>query len=268
MCIEVRDLDEGNLEDVFRVCSHRKLEDPIQRKGMELKRRWLMEMLDRYGPTTKLAYLDGKPVAQILFYPEDSIPYIENPREGVVVLNCVYNPFPEARGMGCGKLLVKSLIHESSRGLRCLKGRPCRFIVANPFNTGEGIPLEQFYSHMGFKKAQEEMYMEITSPYQPRGRRQYNPQPEDRNRAIALYNPICEWSYPFALGVKEALNQIDPSLTVELIDSWRNPQEAKKRGNHWLTVNSIPINSFLLDREAFSQEVLEAIRKSRFQENS
>ncbi|MBS7637920.1 GNAT family N-acetyltransferase [Candidatus Bathyarchaeota archaeon] len=261
MYIEVRDLDEDNLEDVFRVCSHRKLEDPTQRKGMELKRGWLLEMLDRYGPTTKLAYLDGKPVAQILFYPEDSIPYVENPREGVMLLNCVYNPFPEARGKGCGKLLVKSLIHESSRGLGCLGGRPCRFIVANPFNTGEGIPLEQFYSHMGFKKAQGEMYMEITASYQPRCRRPYTPQPEDRDRAIALYNPLCEYSYPFALRVKESLNQIDPSLTVELIDSWRNPQEAKKRGNHWLIVNSTPITSFLLDREAFSQEVLEAIRK-------
>ncbi|MEM2893937.1 MAG: GNAT family N-acetyltransferase [Candidatus Bathyarchaeia archaeon] len=261
MNIEIRDLEEENLEDVFRVCSHGRLEDPIQLKGMELKRRWLLEMLDRYGPTTKLAYLDGKPVAQILFYPEDIIPYIENPREGVVVLNCVYNPFQEARGMGCGKRLVKSLIHESPRGLKCLGGRPCRFIVAKPFNTGEGIPLERFYSHMGFKEAQMEMYMEITSPYQPRGRRPYTPLPEDRGRAIALYNPICEYSYPFALRVREALNQIDPSLTVELIDSWRRPKEALKRGNHWLIVNSTPINSFLLNREAFSHEVLEALRK-------
>lgn len=91
MNIEVRDVEEGNLYDVFRVCSHGRLDDPTQRKGMELKGEWLLEMLDRYGPTTKITYLDGRPAAQILFHPEDSIPYIEDPRRGIVVLNCLYN---------------------------------------------------------------------------------------------------------------------------------------------------------------------------------
>ncbi len=262
MDIEVRDVDEGNMEDVFMVCSHGRLEDPIQRRGIELKRRWLKEMLERIGPTTKIAYMDGRPVAQILFYPEASIPYIDNPREGVVVLNCVYNPFPEARGKGCGTSLMKSLIEEASRGLRCLGGKPCRFIMAKPFKTGEGIPLEDFYSSRGFRRALTEMYMEIAAPYQPREGRGYIPLREDRGRAIAFYNPLCEWSYPFALRVKEALNRIEASLEVELIDSWGSPLEALRRGNHWLIVNSTPINSFLLDREAFGREVLEALGRS------
>ena len=69
MEITVKDVDASNIYDVFRVCSHSRLDDPLQKKGMELKRRWLNRMLEKYGPCTKIAYLDGRPVAQILYYP-------------------------------------------------------------------------------------------------------------------------------------------------------------------------------------------------------
>jgi GNAT superfamily N-acetyltransferase len=262
MNIEVRDVEDEEVDDVFEICSHGRLEDPIQRLGIELKRKWMLEMLDAYGPTAKIAYLDHRPVAQILFYPEEAVPYIENPRRDAVILNCIYNPFPEARGKGCGTLLVRSLIEECSRGLRSLRGRPCSFIVAHPFNTGEGASQEEFYSSRGFRRAQAEMYMEVNAPYQPREGRDYNPLPEDRDRALVFYNPICEWSYPFALRMEERLRGIEPNLRIEMIDSWRRPEESLRRGNPWLVVNSTTIKSFVLDGDAFHREVLEALKKT------
>jgi hypothetical protein len=72
MNIEVRDVEDEEVDDVFEIRSHGRLEDPIQRLGIELKRRWMLEMLDAYGPTAKMAYLDHGPAAQILFYPQEA----------------------------------------------------------------------------------------------------------------------------------------------------------------------------------------------------
>jgi len=257
--VRVADLDEGNVDDVFKVCSHNKLNDPLQRQGIALKRRWLLRMLADHGPFTKIAYLNGEPVAQILFYPEAAVPFIANPRERVVVLHCVYNPFPEARGRGVGTALVRGLVDECRRGLRCLGGRLCRFIAAKPFNTGEGLPLKRFYAANGFRGAHQEMFLEVAASYQPREMPEYRPLPEDRGRAVVLYNPMCEYSYPFAVRVSELLREVEPSLPVELIDEWQHPEESTRRGNQRLVVNATPITGFWSSREAFRMEVEQAL---------
>lgn len=258
--IRIADLDKDNLEDVFSVCSYNKLEDPLQREGMKLKRGWLIEMLEEYGPVTKIAYLDGRPVAQLLFYPEEAIPYIPHPREGAVRLTCVYNPFPEVRGKGVGTALLKSLVHDCEEGLASLRGRSCRFISALPFNTGEGTSMEKFYIRNGFRREDEELYLEINGRYEAPRKPDYVPLPEDQGRALVFYNRECEYSYPFAVRVKDLLQEIKEDLPVEIIDRWAHPEESVRRGNHQILVNAVPITSFWTQREEFTREVREALK--------
>jgi len=257
--LRVEDVSEDNLYDVFRVCSYSKLEDPLQRKGMEIKERWLLGMLRERGPCTKIAYLDDRPVAQILFYPEGAAPFIQDPREDAVVLNCAYNPFPEARGKGAARALVESLVDDGRKGLPCNGGRRVSFVAAKPFNTGEGVSLEEFYEGIGFEKADDEMFLEVAGKYRPPEESRYEPVPEDEGRALVFYDPKCEWGYPFAVRVKEQLNDIDPSLPVEFIDPWENPEESMKRGNQWLIVNGKVIESFWTEKDAFRREVEQAL---------
>ena len=257
--LRVEDLDEENLDDVFRICSHGRLDDPLQQQGIELKRQWLLEMLRERRPCTKIAYLDDRPIAQLLFYAEVAAPFIPDPRKDVIVIHCVYSPFSEARGIGAGRKLLKSLMEDCKTGLSCFGGRPCRFIVANPFNTGEGVPLDKFYAANGFKQGEGEMFLEVTASYQPRGVREYRPLPEDRGRALILYDPMCEYGYPFAVRVREFLREMDPNLPVELIDKWRSPEESIKRRSQWLVVNAKPITSIWTQKEAFRREVEQAL---------
>jgi len=224
--LRVEDVGEANVDDVFRVCSHHRLDDPVQRRGMRLKRRWLLEMLSEHGPMTKIAYLDDRPVAQMLFYPEEAVPFIADPRRDVVDIHCVYNPFPEARRRGAGSMLMRSLVEDGKRGIGCLGGRPCRFFVARPFNAGEGVSLSDFYEANGFKGSSDEMFLEISSTYQPRKKVEYRSLPEDRGMAIVFYNPLCEYSYPLATRVKEFLGEVDPDLRVVLVDEWRHPSDS------------------------------------------
>jgi len=61
--MRIEDISEKNLDDVFKICSSNRIfapmDDPILEKAREFKRQWLLDMLEQYGPCTKIAYLDG-----------------------------------------------------------------------------------------------------------------------------------------------------------------------------------------------------------------
>ena len=81
--------------------------------------------------------MDGKPVAQILFYPEETMPYIREPRKDVIHLQCIYSPFPDTQRKRAGAALMRVLINECETGLSCLGGRSCSFLVTRPFPMKE-----------------------------------------------------------------------------------------------------------------------------------
>jgi GNAT superfamily N-acetyltransferase len=257
--ITVREVTEENLEDTFRVCSRNKLDDPRQRRGIAIKWQWLKRMLRDHGPVSMIAYLEGEPAAYVMFYPEEALPYEPHPRKGVLRVECIYNSSPEARGKGVGKALLSHLITEATKGLTCME-EECRFMVAEAFNTGEGVGMEGFYLSSGFKRGEGELYYLIHGEYEPKTRVSYEPMEEDRDRAIVFYNRNCEYSYVFALRIEEALGEAAPDLTVTFVDMWERPMDAARRGVSYLLVNAKPIKSFIGDMEAFRAEVQEALK--------
>jgi len=261
MDVSVRDVEASSIDDVFMICSYKNLDDPLQKKGMEIKRRWLLKMLDRDGSCTKIAYLDDRPVAQILYYPEKAVPYVLSPREGAVVLHCVYNPFPDAQGRGISTRLLTEFIEECERGPRLLGGERCSFIVARPFETGEGLGLGKFYGKNGFRDAEAEFYMEISGRYVEAEPAERIPVPEDAGRAVVFYEPVCEWGYPFAVRASDLIHEIAPGYPVSMYNSWENPLDYSKRGREWLVVNGEAIRSLWTDREAFKREIGQVIAK-------
>jgi GNAT superfamily N-acetyltransferase len=258
--VMVRDVTEENLDDAFRVCSNGRLGDPLQMQGIKLRQQWIRRMLAATGPCVKVAYLDGRPVVQLLFYPETSVPYLPHPRAGVVLLRCVYNPFKEAQGKGASTALIKNLIEDCKRGPRCLNGGECSFIASEAFNTGEGVPMERLYEANGFKKMGGEMAYEIAGKYTPPRELSYTRSAGDEGRAIVVYNPTCEYSYPAALRVRELIAGIYPAMPVELVNQWEEPLESSRLANHELTVNGVQINSSLHQREKLVDEVRKAVK--------
>ena len=190
--IRVVELNDNNLEDVFKICSHNKLDDPIHRQGISIKQQWVLEFLEKYSSCTKIAYLNDKPVAQDLFYPEESNPSIKDPRKGVLLLHCIYNPFDEVRGKGVASALIRSLINDCKMGHICFKGKSCNFICTRPFDTHEDRSLPDFYALKGFKHGNDEIFLEISSSYEPRKPAEFLSLDEDKGRAIVFYNPVCK----------------------------------------------------------------------------
>jgi GNAT superfamily N-acetyltransferase len=268
--LRIEDISEENFEDVFKVCSWNRpfapKDDPTLEKGREIKRRWILDMLEKHGPCTKIAYLDERPVAQILFYPEETIPFNHDPRRDVLHLQCIFNPFPEAQRKGVADALMKELLEECKSGLKCMGGRPCSFVVIKTFPHEGQLPLDTFYSKYGFKQGNQEMYLEIVGEYIPRNILENRRLPEDRGRALNFYNPPCEWGYFYAVKVRELLKEIDPDLPVEILDLWERPEEYMKRSHKQQIAARTIINTwepdpflFWIDKEAFRRNAIESL---------
>ncbi len=241
--------------DVFEVCSPDAEPGSKLMEGRRLRESWLRETLRDHGPFTKVAYLDGRPVSQIMYYPEAALPYIADSRGGVVRIECVYS---RVHGKGAGSALLEDLVREAGEGVESLRGEPCRFLVTEPFSTGEGLDLKEFYERSGFREGDGEMYLEINGDYEPRRRTVYTPLEEDAGRAVVIYNINCEYSVGFAEGVKRLIHEIEPGYHVEIINMWTGPQESSRRGNELVIVNKRPIKSYWRTPE-FRQEVEAAI---------
>ena len=257
--VRIENLQESNIEDLIYVCSSKRLSDPIHQQGMALKRQWLHEMLNNYGSYAKIAYYNGKPAAQILYYPEEADVTKEFRREGVLVINCIYNPTMEAQKVGIGTRLLREIILDVKRKKSCLGNKPCKFILAKAFSTGELLPMPEFYKKNGFLPTTEGgmLYLPIEGKYEPTPKGKYEPLKEDRDKAIIFYGPVCQFSYPFAKRIEQIIREVLPNIKIEMINEWEKPQESIKR-NWWLIVNANPIQTFFMDTENFKREVKEA----------
>ena len=182
------------------------------------------------------------------------------PRERVVMLNCVYNPFAEFQRKGVASALMEAFIDDCRMGLQILEERACTFVVAKAFETGEGIPMSEFYRRFGFREGSFEMYLEVAGEYEPREPGRYMPLLEDSGKAVDFYDVMCEWGYSHAVRVEETLHEIDPDLPVELVNPWERPDEYLKRGNQWLVVNSRAISSYVTQGKTFRDEIVEALK--------
>lgn len=258
--LSIRDITEDTILDAFRVCSFNKLDDPLQKEGMRLKEEWLRGMLKDFGACTKIAYVEERPVAQILYLPEEAVPFIPQPRERVVLLNCVYNPFAEFKRKGVATALMEALIDECRMGLPILEGQACKFVVAKPFEAREGFSMADFYRRFGFREGSFEMHLEIAGVYEAREPGRYVPIMEDEGRVVVFFDVMCEWGFSHASRVEQVINEVAPDVDVELINPWERPEEYLKRGNHWLVVNAKPIKSYVTQGQKFRDEVLEALK--------
>ncbi|MEM0007845.1 MAG: hypothetical protein QXR89_06240 [Candidatus Bathyarchaeia archaeon] len=257
--LKIENLQDSNIDDVIYVCSSKGLGDPVHQEGVRLKRLWLKEMLDNYGSCAKVAYHDDKPAAQILYYPEEADKAKALRREGVLVINCIYNPTSEARRLGLGKLL-QGVIKDVKERKSCLGDKQCKFILANAFNTGEFLPMPDFYRKYGFILTGEgnAMYLQIEGEYEPAPKMKYEPLEEDADKAIIFYGQKCQFSYPFAKKIEAMIRETLPNIKIEMINEWEKPEESTKRGNWWLVVNAKPIHTFFMDTERFKAEIRQA----------
>ncbi|MEM3536738.1 MAG: hypothetical protein QXF44_03060 [Candidatus Bathyarchaeia archaeon] len=264
--IKIEDIQESNIDDLIYVCSSKKLGDPIHQQGVKLKKHWLAEMLRAYGSCAKIAYYKEKPAAQILYYPEEADVTKVFRRENVLIINCVYNPTAEAQKLSIGTRLLHAVIQDIKQRKSCLGEKPCKFILAKAFNTGEFLPMPAFYKKNGFLPTPDGsmLYLPMEGKYEPSPPvGEYEPLAEDRNKAVIFYAPCCQFGYSFAKRIEGLIKEVAPSIEIEMINEWEKPEESIKRKNWWLIVNAKPIHTFFMETEKFKEEIRLAISQNR-----
>lgn len=263
--VTIEDLNESNIDDLIQVCSSKRLHDPVHQRGISIKKQWLHRMLAEYGSVAKIAYYDGMPVAQILYYPEEADPTDTSRRKDVLYVTCAYNPTQAVQKLGIGTKLLQSLIHDAEQKKTCLGNRPCRFILTKAFNTGESLSLPEFYKKNGFLSTPDPdaLYLPIEGSFEssmPIG--EYVPLPEDRGKALVFHSPVCQFSYQFAERIRELIMEVAPNIPIELVNKWEKPEESIKRKNCGLIVNARPVKAFFMDIEQFKKEIGQILGKA------
>jgi len=261
--IRVVDVNASNIDDLVLVCSFKKLDDPLHRMGMELKKKWVRDMLRSYGACAKIAYLGGIPCGQILYYAEKLDPTVEKPREGAVRVQCIFTSRPEARRKGVAKALLNDLLKDLGQPMACFGDRPCSFVFTNAFDTGEAFTQRRFFERAGFKEAEDDsdiVYYPVAGNYafretaQPRGTLD-----QDKGRAVLLYSPTCQFSFEFAKKAEATIRAVDPKLPICVVNEWEHPSEAIQRTGEKIIVNAVPIRSFFLGEDEFKRDVERAL---------
>jgi hypothetical protein len=121
------------------------------------------------------------------------------------------------------------------------------------------LPLPDFYPKNGFRQTEETgdmMYLPLEDKYSPNETHAENkPSKGDKDKAIILHSPTCQFSYGFAKRIENSIGKIAPHPKIELINEWKQPEEAAKRKNWWLTVNGKRIHTFFMETAKFEDEV-------------
>jgi|GEM_PF-841924 len=265
--VSVRDLTPDRIDDLIGICSPLDPEEPGLRKGVEMRREWLRDMLSRYGAIAKIAYVNDDPVAQLMFYPEAADPSAVGTSEHSIYLHCVYNPTTCRQRMGVGRALMGDFIAQCRAGTGVCKG--CRLIVADAFNTGEFLPMSEFYRKFGFKEFGAKQgpdqvggtstYLSVSGTELPRQRPAFSSIEDDLKRAVFFHSPTCQFHYAFASRAAKIMSEAWPEIKVRLIDKWKEPVEYARRNATWAVVNAREVREGPWNETAFREEVSRAL---------
>jgi GNAT superfamily N-acetyltransferase len=251
--VRIEDLRERIIDDRISVCGDKQpVEQPAIRKGIKEKKRWLRRMLRNSGPPSKVLYVDGHPEGQIQFYPESSIPFIQNPDPKNLHVMCSFVHLPQ-QGKGYGKKLFNSLLENVKSS-----GQYERLETLSFDPPGCGLAQTVFWKRLGFRERPEgrpnelqyAVKGELTKPIQN------NPKIVKEKGVKIFYEPTCIFTHYFDDKAVEIIRAIDPKVSVEKIDMWDRPRIAKNRGvtQGCIYINGRPMKHSFFEGEEFKKE--------------
>lgn len=253
------DINPQNLDDFIDLCI------PLERRGdsllvagRELKRKYTLEAIKKYGSIGKIAYLESKPIGLIQYLPK-----IE---EKVIEITCIFVPEKENTRKGIGRALLETLLEESfSPKVYFNKESPIALII-HTFDVEGRYSQKEFFKKMGFLEVEKDdpyfLYYPLKEGYiyLPKTM-EYMPQEEDLGKALIFMDPFCPFSLYFSEKIKESIREVIPDIPIRIINLFEEENEIRKRGKiFFCIINGKPIQTFFFDKENFQREVKEALK--------
>jgi GNAT superfamily N-acetyltransferase len=161
MKIEIRNVTDQNVDDLVGLCVPR-FEDERHaqtlKEGGLRKREWLEKALKRFGFCAKVAYVEGKPVGFIEFYPMSAFPLLPKRDKRTIIITCVFVQDKNLQKMGIGSRLVQALISELEHlPMPIFDGKRTEEIAIGSWGCHVGFPdslhhFRNFFLKNGFRE--------------------------------------------------------------------------------------------------------------------
>jgi len=254
----IEDVKVDDIDSLINLCVPlERRNDKLFVEGIKAKKEWAVESLKKFGSIAKIAYLDSRPAGLIQYQPR--------PKERLIEITCIFVPDKQDQRRGIGRELLKRLIEDANKPKGFFDNKSALTLVTWTFNVPGYYPQNKFYLKMGFKKVWENdpflLYYPLRNGYiyQPK-EEGYNPQEEDRGKALIFYDPSCPFCIYFVEQIKKAIREIVSNIPIKVINMFREREEVEKRGNvPYCAINCKAIRAFFMDKERFQKEVKEAI---------
>lgn len=253
MAVSIEDLTAKSINDRISVCGENQpIEQPSIKRGVREKKRWLRKMLKKVGPPSKMVYVDDKPVGQIQYYPESSIPYLKNPDSKTLHIMCSFVHLAH-QGKGHGSALFKSLVSDVKSQARYDRLETLAF---DP--PGCGLAQTVFWKHLGFQQRPDGVPNQLQYAIKGEMTRATPNRPKSvRERGVKVfYAPTCIFSHFFIDKTANAISELDPKIKIQRINMWEKPTLAKRRNltGFRVIINGKPMEHSIFEVEDFKKE--------------
>jgi len=235
--IKVVSLSEENVNDALLVCppTSSKLRSDINiKKGLEIRKRWLLNLYRKVGPCAKIAYLDNTPVGMIQYSPLHVIPYFKTRRKDVLYIHCIYVK-RKVRNRGIGSLLLKSLISEMKKPNRLFERAQCR-VLSTTARERYGFTQVSYFKNKGFSEIEGNIDARLIYPLSRTGRKEKLDVPSSEplninERGVKIFfNPSCHMCKYMNENIKVNIREVNPTIEIEECNLWTRSKEAIRRG--------------------------------------
>lgn len=161
MKIDIKNVTEENIDDLVGLCAP-KFEDERHaqtlKEGSSRKREWIEKALKKFGVCAIVAYLEGKPVGFVEFYPMSVFPLLPECNKRTIMITCVFVPKKTLQRMGIGSKLVQALIDELRLvPMPSFEGKLTEEVAIGSWGCHAGFPdslprFRNFFSKNSFKE--------------------------------------------------------------------------------------------------------------------
>lgn len=143
MEIEIRDVTNETIDDLVGLCAPRWEDEhhaSTLKEGGSKKREWVKKALTRFEVCAKVAYMRGKPIGFIEFYPMSAFPLLPERDRRTVIITCVFIPNKTLQNAGIGSKLLQALIQDlKQRRLPSFNGEKAEEIAIGSWGCHTGF---------------------------------------------------------------------------------------------------------------------------------
>ena len=235
--IKVVDVSDENVDDALLVCppTRAKLRgNKNVKKGLEIRKNWLLDLYGEIGPCAKVAYLDNEPVGMIQHTPLHKIPYFKTERRDVLYIHCIYVK-RDVRNRGIGSTLLASLIDDMEKPNKLFEWRQCRMIRTTA-RERYGFTQVSYFKTKGFTETGGSIDAGLIYPLSKTGFKESLDIPSSEPVSIQeqgvkiFFNPSCHMCKYMNENIKANIREVNVTIEIAECNLWTHFEEAIRRG--------------------------------------